>query len=138
MRSLPGLLTASVLLVTRSLIAQGPPAAPATPCATVTDVTLVCGQEGPEDLYALADGRWVIAGAYTGTGGINIIRVRDRNSTRWYPSPAARQQYDAKNYPGCPGPPGGDARCAVYDSWSVAGAWQRQQPPSLCRRSRHT
>src|SRR5262245_8893739 len=35
------------------LAAQGPPAAQATACASVTDVTLACGQQGPEDLYAL-------------------------------------------------------------------------------------
>jgi sugar lactone lactonase YvrE len=40
-----------------------------------------------------------------GTGGINLVTVSDRTSTRLYPSAAARQQYDAKAYPGCPGPP---------------------------------
>src|SRR5438046_385539 len=104
MRSVPGALVVATLLISSSyrLVAQGPPAA-ATPCASVTDVQLACGQQGPEDLYALADGQSVIAGAYAGTGGINVIRVSDRTSTRLYPSSTAKQQYDAKKYPGCPG-----------------------------------
>jgi hypothetical protein len=125
MRTLPGLavIAAVLLLPSPRLAAQGPPQAPATPCASVTNVTLVCGQQGPEDLYALADGQWVIAGVYTGTGGINAIRVSDRTSTRVYPSPSAKQQYDAKKYPGCPGPPGAapDARFTTHGLWLEPG-----------------
>jgi hypothetical protein len=105
------------LLLSWSIQAQGPPAA--TPCASVTAIPVVCGQAGPEDLYALAGGQWVIAGAYTGTGGINLIRVSDRTSTRMYPSPAAKHQYDAKTYPGCPGPPA----AAAGSTFTTHGLW---------------
>jgi hypothetical protein len=84
--------------------AQGPAPA-ATPCDSVSAVTLVCGQQGPEDLYALPGSQWVVASAYSGTGGINLIRVSDRSSTPWYPSGTSKRQYDARKYPGCPGPP---------------------------------
>jgi hypothetical protein len=109
---------ACLLVPLRHLAAQGPPAAPATPCASVTDVTLACGQQGPEDLYALPNAQWVVAAAMGGSGGINLIRVSDRTSTRIYPSPAAKTAYDAKRYPGCPGPPGAsDAQFRTHGLW---------------------
>jgi DNA-binding beta-propeller fold protein YncE len=107
-----------VLLPASHLTAQAP--APAmTPCDAVTGVTLVCGQQGPEDLYATTDGKWVLAGAFSGTGGINAIRVSDRMSTRIYPSATAKRTYDAKAYPGCPGPP--DA--APTAKFTTHGLW---------------
>jgi DNA-binding beta-propeller fold protein YncE len=116
------LLTTTLVAAPFTLGAQGPPPA-ATPCGSVTDVTVVCGQQGPEDLYALADSRWVVASAMAGTGGINLIKVSDRTSTRIYPSPSAKQQYDAKRYPGCPGPPdqGPDAKFTTHGLWLEPG-----------------
>jgi DNA-binding beta-propeller fold protein YncE len=100
------------------LAAQGPPAAQATACASVTDVTLACGQQGPEDLYALPGNQWVVASVMAGSGGINIVKVSDRTSTRAYPSPSAKDAYDAKQYPGCPGPPGtADAQFRTHGLW---------------------
>jgi hypothetical protein len=99
------------------LVAQAP--APMTPCGSVTTVTLVCGQQGPEDLYALPGAQWVVAGVYAGSGGLNLIRVSDRSSTPFYPSATARRQYDAKAYPGCPGPP--DASAGA--SFTTHGLW---------------
>ena len=124
MRTLPALVIASACLAASArLVAQGPQPA-ATPCAAVTGVTLVCGQQGPEDLYALPGGQWVVAGAYTGTGGLNLIRVSDRSSTRWYPSETARREYDAKSYPGCPGPPDAapNARFTTHGLWLEPGS----------------
>src|SRR6478752_4942851 len=103
MRTFPVLAIAVALFAGLPLAAQAPQAT--TPCASVTAVTLVCGQQGPEDLYALPGGQWVVAGVYAGTGGVNLIRVSDRSSTLLYPSATAKRQYDAKAYPGCPGPP---------------------------------
>ena len=109
---------ACLLAPPRYLAAQGPPAAPAAACASVTDVTLACGQQGPEDLYALPDAQWVVAAAMGGSGGINLIRVSDRTSTRAYPSPTAKTAYDATKYPGCPGPPGAsDAQFRTHGLW---------------------
>jgi hypothetical protein len=66
----------------------------------------ICGQQGPEDLVALgAD--WAVASAFSGTGGVTLIRTRDRMSYTAYPAAGAREQHDATAYPGCPGPPRG-------------------------------
>jgi hypothetical protein len=99
-----GLVVAALLVTATPHFAQ-PAAAPATPCASVSDLTVACGQDGPEDLYVLPGNQWVVAGAYTGSGGIRLVKVSDRTSSLLYPSPSARHAYDAKKYPGCPGPP---------------------------------
>jgi hypothetical protein len=66
----------------------------------------ICGQQGPEDLVAMgAD--WAVASAFSGTGGVTLIRTRDRMSYTAYPAAGAREQHDAAAYPGCPGPPRG-------------------------------
>jgi DNA-binding beta-propeller fold protein YncE len=118
------LLPAAVLL---ALTATGPspavaqaPAPPVQPaaCASVTALPLVCGQQGPEDLYALPGEQWVVASAMAGTGGLNLVRVSDRTSTRLYPSPVAKERYDATAYPGCPGPPG-----AAGAMFTTHGLW---------------
>jgi hypothetical protein len=85
------------------LRAQPPPQPPPPPCAPGPDV--VCGQQAPEDLMALGSD-WVVAGAYSGTGGVMVVRVRDRQSFVAYPSLAAKDRLDKKTYPMCPGPPG--------------------------------
>jgi hypothetical protein len=112
------------LLASAFLSAQGPPPPPAaTPCASVAGITVVCGQQGPEDLYALPGEQWVVASAMAGTGGINAIRVSDRTSTPVYPSGTAKQQYDANRYPGCPGPPtaAADAKFTTHGLWLEPG-----------------
>ena len=124
MRRFLALAVATAMFTASSpLVAQGPPAAQTTPCASVTGVTLVCGQQGPEDLYALPGGQWVVAGAYTGTGGINLIKVIDRVSVRLFPSATTKTQYDAKAYPGCPGPPAAtpDAQFTTHGLWLEPG-----------------
>ena len=50
---------------------------------------------------------WAVASAYSGTGGVTLIRLRDRMSMTAYPSATAKEQLDAKTYPQCPGPPRG-------------------------------
>jgi glucose/arabinose dehydrogenase len=83
------------------------PAAPAPPadCSAAGSVQFVCGQQAPEDLVVVPGGQWIIAGAYSGSGGLYLIRAADRTSTRAYPSAAARVRFDAKTYAGCPGAP---------------------------------
>jgi sugar lactone lactonase YvrE len=97
--------------------AQAPAAA--TPCNVVTDVQLVCGQAAPEDLVVLPGSEWVVASAFADGGGINVIRVSDRTTTRVYPSPSAKKQFDTKTYAGCPGPP--DA--AAGAEFTTHGLW---------------
>jgi hypothetical protein len=86
--------------------AQQPPTPPTPPpCTDHGDVQFICGQQAPEDLVVLPGGQWVVAGAYSGAGGINLIRVSDRTSIRAYPTPTAREVLDAKTYKSCPGVP---------------------------------
>jgi hypothetical protein len=82
--------------------AQPPPQPPPPPCTPADNV--VCGQQAPEDLVALGP-QWVVAGAYSGSGGVMLIRVRDRASHTAYPAAAAVDRLDATTYPDCPGPP---------------------------------
>jgi hypothetical protein len=83
--------------------AQPPPGPPPPPCTPAANV--VCNQEAPEDLVALGP-QWVVAGAYSGAGGVRLIRASDRTSHTAYPAAAAVNRLDASTYPGCPGPPG--------------------------------
>jgi DNA-binding beta-propeller fold protein YncE len=109
--------TIATTLASAAALAQGPAPA-ATPCSSVTEVTVACGQQGPEDVYAVPGDHWVLASAMSGSGGINVVSVADRMSTRVYPSPNAKDSYDAKKYPGCPGPPGAsDAMFRTHGLW---------------------
>jgi sugar lactone lactonase YvrE len=92
-------------------------------CGPVGDVQFVCGQQGPEDLVVVPGGRWVIASAFGGSGGIYLIRATDRTSTLAYPSATARDLLDAKSYPTCPGPPdtGAKAKFQTHGLYIQAG-----------------
>jgi hypothetical protein len=85
--------------------AQQPAAPTPKDCSPAGDVRFVCGLQAPEDLVVVPGEQWVVASAYSGTGGVYLIRVSDRTSTVAYPSAAAREQLDAKTYTTCPGPP---------------------------------
>jgi hypothetical protein len=86
--------------------AQPPqPPGPPPPCVDATDIRFVCGQQGPEDLVVVPGDAWVVASALRDSGGINVVRVSDRTSTKAYPAPSARDRLDAKVYATCPGPP---------------------------------
>jgi hypothetical protein len=96
----------SILFVSASsmpLAAQPPPAPPPPPCTPAADV--VCDQQAPEDLVALGS-QWIVAGAYSGAGGVRLIRGGDRTSHIAYPAAAAVNRLDSRTYPDCPGPPG--------------------------------
>src|SRR5215216_5545515 len=125
MKALPVLTLVALLTAPWShLAAQGAPPQAAAPCTSVIEPLLVCGQQGPEDLYALPGAQWVVASAYAGTGGINLVKVSDRSSTLFYPAPTAKHQYDAKAYPGCPGPPtaAADAKFTTHGLWLEPGS----------------
>jgi hypothetical protein len=74
-------------------------------CSSAGDVRFVCGLQAPEDLVVVPGGQWVVASAYSGTGGVYLIRVSDRTSVVAYPGAGARERFDAKAYDTCPGPP---------------------------------
>jgi len=95
-------LCVAVTMSLSPLFAQPPPQPAPPPCTPAADV--VCGQQAPEDLVALGP-QWAVASAYTGTGGVALIRVSDRIGYTAYPSSTARDRLDAQTYPACPGPP---------------------------------
>src|SRR4051812_9313443 len=94
-----------MLVTARQSAAQPQPPGPPPPCVDASDVQFVCGQQGPEDLVVVPGGAWVVAGVFGGTGGINVIRVSDKTSTKVYPAASASDRLDAKIYTACPGPP---------------------------------
>jgi hypothetical protein len=101
------------------LAAQPPPGPPQPPCTPSENV--VCGQQGPEDLVALG-AQWVAAGAFSGTGGLVLIRTSDRVPHTAYPAPGAVNRHDARTYPDCPGPPGaGGARFTTHGVYVEPG-----------------
>jgi hypothetical protein len=68
-------------------------------------VQFACGLQAPEDLVAVPGGDWVVASAYAGSGGIAVVRTRDRMSFAAYPAASARDRLDRERYGACPGPP---------------------------------
>jgi DNA-binding beta-propeller fold protein YncE len=119
------LLAALALGFTERTSAQGAPAAAATPCKDVTGLEVICGQEAPEDLVVLPGGRWVVASSMAGNGGLNIISVNGKATTRLYPAATAKHQLDSRAFPGCPGPP--DA--AAAGSFTTHGLWLQPAGP---------
>jgi hypothetical protein len=95
----------AVALTGLTAAAQAPPAQPPVPCRDTADVQFVCGLQSPEDLVVLPGGQWVIGGAFSGSGGVYLIRTSDRTSAVAYPSTRANERLDAKTYPSCPGAP---------------------------------
>jgi hypothetical protein len=51
---------------------------------------------------------WIVAGAYSGAGGVRLVRIRDRMSFTGYPAASAVTRPDTRTYPACPGPPSGE------------------------------
>jgi len=79
----------------------------AAECGAAGDMRFVCGQEAPEDLVVLPGEEWVVASAYSGGGGVRLVRVEDGTSVMAYPAAAAEERLDTETYPDCPGPPRG-------------------------------
>lgn len=48
---------------------------------------------------------WVAASAFSGTGGVMVVRVRDRQPFTVYPATNAKHRHDTRTYPACPSPP---------------------------------
>lgn len=97
------LIVASLAVLPLSAVAAAPPPPP-PPCDP--GAGYICHQQGPEDLMALGPD-WAVASAYEGSGGVALIRIKDRTTITAYPSATSRDQPDTKTYPGCPGPPRG-------------------------------
>jgi hypothetical protein len=97
--------SAAILTMARPSSAQPPQPGPPPPCVDAADTRFVCGQQGPEDLVVVPGDKWVVASALAGSGGINVIRISDRTSTKVYPAASAKNKLDAKIYNMCPTPP---------------------------------
>jgi hypothetical protein len=95
---------AIIVLAPAAAVAQQGPQAP-PPCVPAGDVQFVCGLRAPEDLVVVPGGQWVVAGAFAGAGGIDLIRVSDRTVVRAYPSATGKEAFDAKTYKSCPAVP---------------------------------
>ena len=94
-------LVVAALAALAGLRAQEPAA-----CAPDGAVQFVCGLEAPEDLVVLPGDQWVVAGAYSGRGGIYLIRAKDRFKVFAYPTDQPLDRFDTKTYgTACPGPP---------------------------------
>ena len=74
-------------------------------CNPVGNVRFVCGQQAPEDLVALPGSQWIVASSFSGSGGINLINVRDHTTSLAFPTATSTERFDAKTYNTCPGPP---------------------------------
>ena len=77
----------------------------AASCNPVGNIRYVCGLQAPEDLVLVPGSQWVLASSYAGTGGINLINVRDHSTRVAFPAATAKERPDAKTYKTCPGPP---------------------------------
>src|SRR2546423_10406089 len=96
-----------MLVTARPSAAQPQPPGPPPPCVDAPGVQFVCGQQGPEDLVVVPGGAWVVAGVFGGPGGINLVRVSDRASTKADPPAPAQDAFDRKAHPALPRPPDG-------------------------------
>jgi hypothetical protein len=103
--TLLAIVAAAALAPASPAFAQPQPPGPPPPCVDAADVQFVCGQQGPEDLVVVPGGAWVVASAFGGSGGVNLIRVSDKTSMKVYPAASAKDRFDAKTYAACPGPP---------------------------------
>jgi hypothetical protein len=92
------------VLVAATPSAQPQPQGPPPPCVAGGGIEFVCQQHGPEDLVVVPGGEWVVASAFGRPGGINLIRVKDRTTTKIYPADSAKDELD-QAYDACPGPP---------------------------------
>jgi hypothetical protein len=95
------LLAALVLFASSSHVSGQSAAA----CNPVGNVRFVCGQQAPEDLVVIPGAQWILASSFAGSGGINLINVRDHTTTLIFPSQSSTERLDAKTYDTCPGPP---------------------------------
>jgi hypothetical protein len=118
------LLTLSIWLTWSPGLSAQEPAA----CSAAGDVQFVCGQQAPEDLVVVPGADWVGASAYSGSGGLYVIRVSDRTSMRAYPAPGASQRLDAQTYPTCPGPPD-----TTENRFQTHGLYMQAGPASVHR-----
>ncbi len=123
MRTLTTMAAAITLVCSIDAAAQPGQGPPPPPCAA-SDTQYVCGQQAPEDLVVVPGGQWVVAGAFSGPGGVNLIKVSDRTTVRAYPTPDGKERLDARTYATCPGAPdaGFKAKFQTHGLYLLPGA----------------
>jgi WD40 repeat protein len=76
----------------------------ATGCDPAGQVRFVCDQAGPEDLFPVPGGEWVLSSGMVANGAIRLISVRDKTTTVLFPTDSSKARPDTKTYNSCPGP----------------------------------
>ena len=73
-------------------------------CGPAGTVRFVCDQVGPEDLFLVPGGEWVLSSGMAANGAIRLISVRDKTTTVLFPTESPKVRPDTKTYNSCPGP----------------------------------
>src|SRR5437762_4427499 len=74
-------------------------------CDAVGNVRFICDQAGPEDLFPVPGGEWVLSSGMAASGAaIRAINVRDRTTAVLFPSVGAKIRPDTTTYKSCRGP----------------------------------
>lgn len=77
----------------------------APPCTPIGKIQFICDVRGPEDFAMVPGTPWMFtSGNQAGLGQLRVIHTVDKKVTPVYPSASVKGQYDAKAFPGCPGP----------------------------------
>jgi len=59
---------------------------------------------GPEDLFPVPGGEWVLSSGMTANGAIRVINLRDKTTTVLFPTASPKVRPDTRTYNSCPGP----------------------------------
>jgi hypothetical protein len=81
----------------------GPPIRGAD-CPAAGKVRFICGIVSPEDLVSIPGTDWVVASGFERGGALHVINARTEHAVQIFPTASPRVRYDARAYPGCPGP----------------------------------
>lgn len=114
----------AVAAVSAFLALPGGASATSATCTAEGSVTFICGDTAAEDLLPLPGTRWIIASAYTGTGGVRLIDRHDKSITPLSYQTGIRDAWDRKTYGACPGAPSGDDRAKFITHGLALGARQ--------------
>ncbi len=97
-----------VLLALLSIIGVGQIASAQAPCTPAGGMSFVCGPTGAEDLVRVPGTSWIIGSGMSEAnkpGRLHLIDARRKTWEVLYPGQGAKNEPDAKSYPGCSTPP---------------------------------
>ena len=81
------------------------PAAPASGCGPVGQLSFICGMQHPEDLAQIPGTRFLIASGFTQGAGLKLVDTDAKSMHVWYQGEARQIAPDTKLYGACPGAP---------------------------------